>query len=189
MVTLAPAMPSADTEQLGCRKAAHGSGMAIAQIRFGTDIFAANYPAPFPILVACLPPLTHGQSELHTELAAKHDSVAEDVGNLRDRLDNLSDDHVLHRLEDTSRTGSLAGTGTGSRYSSSANSVTARTPRSKACWPPGCKTRACPGSCSPISRMTCTAGPRRIAATRLCAASRDLFATAANMRLTAGNLE
>jgi len=42
------------------------------------------------------------------ELAAAHDSVPESGGNLRDLLDNLVDDGVLHRLEDASRAGSLA---------------------------------------------------------------------------------
>src|SRR5260221_3297676 len=42
------------------------------------------------------------------ELAAAHDGVPENVGNLRDRLDTLSEDGVLHRLEDASRAGSLA---------------------------------------------------------------------------------
>jgi uncharacterized protein (TIGR02677 family) len=42
------------------------------------------------------------------EFAAAHDSVPGNVGNLRDRLDNLFDDGVLHRLEDASRAGSLA---------------------------------------------------------------------------------
>src|ERR1035437_700434 len=43
-----------------------------------------------------------------TELAAAHDGVPPSVGNLRERLDYLSDDGVLHRLEDASRAGSLA---------------------------------------------------------------------------------
>src|SRR3984957_7639959 len=34
-----------------------------------------------------------------SELAAAHDGVPPSVGNLRERLDNLSDDGVLHRLE------------------------------------------------------------------------------------------
>jgi uncharacterized protein (TIGR02677 family) len=42
------------------------------------------------------------------ELAAGHDGVPPWVGNLRERLDSLSDDGVLHRLEDASRAGSLA---------------------------------------------------------------------------------
>src|SRR6266566_9245777 len=42
------------------------------------------------------------------ELADTHDSVPGNPGNLRDRLDNLFDDGVLHRLEDASRAGSLA---------------------------------------------------------------------------------
>src|SRR5258707_1400008 len=42
------------------------------------------------------------------ELAGTHDSVPGNLGNLRDRLDNLFDDGVLHRLEDASRAGSLA---------------------------------------------------------------------------------
>jgi hypothetical protein len=51
---------------------------------------------------------TDDVAEVLAELAATHDSVAEDVGNLRNRLDYLSDDGVLHRLEDASRAGSLA---------------------------------------------------------------------------------
>ncbi|HEY3905428.1 MAG TPA: TIGR02677 family protein [Streptosporangiaceae bacterium] len=43
-----------------------------------------------------------------TELAAAHDGVPDSSGNLRDRLDSLVDDGVLHRLEDASRAGSLA---------------------------------------------------------------------------------
>ena len=43
-----------------------------------------------------------------SELAAAHNGVPRWVGNLRERLDNLSDDGVLHRLEDASRAGSLA---------------------------------------------------------------------------------
>jgi uncharacterized protein (TIGR02677 family) len=42
------------------------------------------------------------------EFAAAHNSIPENMGNLRDRLDNLVDDGVLHRLEDASRAGSLA---------------------------------------------------------------------------------
>src|SRR5260370_10404003 len=42
------------------------------------------------------------------ELASTHHSVPGNLGNLRDRLDNLFDDGVLHRLEDASRAGSLA---------------------------------------------------------------------------------
>ncbi len=41
-----------------------------------------------------------------SELAAAHDGAPPSVGNLRERLDNLSDDGVLHRLEDASRAGS-----------------------------------------------------------------------------------
>ena len=43
-----------------------------------------------------------------SELAAGHDGVPSNMSNLRERLDNLSDDGVLHRLEDASRAGSLA---------------------------------------------------------------------------------
>lgn len=42
------------------------------------------------------------------ELAATHDGVPNSGGNLRDRLDYLVEDGVLHRLEDASRAGSLA---------------------------------------------------------------------------------
>jgi uncharacterized protein (TIGR02677 family) len=42
------------------------------------------------------------------EFGAAHDGVPQTVTNLRDRLDNLVDDGVLHRLEDASRAGSLA---------------------------------------------------------------------------------
>jgi hypothetical protein len=51
---------------------------------------------------------TDDVADILAELTATHDSVPEDVGNLRNRLDNLSDDGVLHRLEDASRAGSLA---------------------------------------------------------------------------------
>src|ERR1700722_7506308 len=40
------------------------------------------------------------------ELATEHDGMPPSVGNIRDRLDNLFDDGVLHRLEDASRAGS-----------------------------------------------------------------------------------
>ncbi len=42
------------------------------------------------------------------EFAAAHADAPASVGNLRDRLDNLFDDGVVHRLEDASRAGSLA---------------------------------------------------------------------------------
>jgi uncharacterized protein (TIGR02677 family) len=42
------------------------------------------------------------------ELAAAHDEVPLLDGNLRERLDALADDGVVHRLEDASRAGSLA---------------------------------------------------------------------------------
>jgi uncharacterized protein (TIGR02677 family) len=42
------------------------------------------------------------------ELAAMHDEVPTLDGRLRERLDALADDTVLHRLEDASRAGSLA---------------------------------------------------------------------------------
>jgi uncharacterized protein (TIGR02677 family) len=43
-----------------------------------------------------------------SELAAVYDDVPPGPGKLRERLDNLADDGVLHRLEDASRAGSLA---------------------------------------------------------------------------------
>jgi uncharacterized protein (TIGR02677 family) len=43
-----------------------------------------------------------------TELARAHDEVPRIDGRLRERLDALADDKVLHRLEDASRAGSLA---------------------------------------------------------------------------------
>jgi uncharacterized protein (TIGR02677 family) len=43
-----------------------------------------------------------------TELAQVHDEVPRIDGRLRERLDALADDKVLHRLEDASRAGSLA---------------------------------------------------------------------------------
>jgi uncharacterized protein (TIGR02677 family) len=43
-----------------------------------------------------------------SELAASNDNVPDSGSNLRDRLDSLVDDGVLHRLEDASRAGSLA---------------------------------------------------------------------------------
>ncbi|HUA29717.1 MAG TPA: DUF2397 domain-containing protein, partial [Streptosporangiaceae bacterium] len=42
------------------------------------------------------------------ELAATHDEVPSLDGNLRERLDALADDGMVHRLEDASRAGSLA---------------------------------------------------------------------------------
>jgi uncharacterized protein (TIGR02677 family) len=42
------------------------------------------------------------------ELAAAHDEVPSLDGNLRERLDALADDGMVHRLEDASRAGSLA---------------------------------------------------------------------------------
>jgi uncharacterized protein (TIGR02677 family) len=42
------------------------------------------------------------------ELAESYDTVPGNLTSLRDRLDNLADDGVLHRLEDASRAGSLA---------------------------------------------------------------------------------
>src|SRR6266568_2511086 len=42
------------------------------------------------------------------ELALAHDEVPRIDGRLRERLDALADDKVLHRLEDASRAGSLA---------------------------------------------------------------------------------
>src|SRR5216683_3255705 len=42
------------------------------------------------------------------ELASTHDEVPRLDGNLRERLDALADDNMLHRLEDASRAGSLA---------------------------------------------------------------------------------
>ena len=43
-----------------------------------------------------------------TELAAAHDEVPRLDGGLREKLDALADDGVVHRLEDASRAGSLA---------------------------------------------------------------------------------
>src|SRR6201997_507340 len=43
-----------------------------------------------------------------TELAELHEEVPTLAGRLRERLDALADDKVLHRLEDASRAGSLA---------------------------------------------------------------------------------
>jgi uncharacterized protein (TIGR02677 family) len=43
-----------------------------------------------------------------SELAAVHDDVPKIDSNLRERLDALADDGVVHRLEDASRAGSLA---------------------------------------------------------------------------------
>jgi uncharacterized protein (TIGR02677 family) len=51
---------------------------------------------------------TDDVAALLSELAALHDDAPATVGNLRDRLDALADDGVLHRLEDASRAGSLA---------------------------------------------------------------------------------
>ena len=106
------------------------------------------------------------------ELAAAHDGVPPSVGNLRDRLDNLSDDGVLHRLEDASRAGSLARyrnrqsvyqfTELGHRAYTAVEGVLAAR----------LQDATCPGWRSPTSCVTCTAWPRRIAtatATRSCA--------------------
>ena len=51
---------------------------------------------------------TDDVAEVLAELAAAHDERARATVSLRDRLDNLIDDGVLHRLEDASRAGSLA---------------------------------------------------------------------------------
>jgi uncharacterized protein (TIGR02677 family) len=51
---------------------------------------------------------TDDVAEVLAELAAHHDSVPRNLTSLRDRLDNLADDGLLHRLEDASRAGSLA---------------------------------------------------------------------------------
>ena len=51
---------------------------------------------------------TDDVAEVLAELAAHHDSVPRNLTSLRDRLDNLTDDGLLHRLEDASRAGSLA---------------------------------------------------------------------------------
>jgi len=51
---------------------------------------------------------TDDVAEVLAELAAVHDSVPRNLTSLRDRLDNLTDDGLLHRLEDASRAGSLA---------------------------------------------------------------------------------
>ncbi len=51
---------------------------------------------------------TDDVAEELAELAAHHDSVPRNLTSLRDRLDNLTDDGLLHRLEDASRAGSLA---------------------------------------------------------------------------------
>ncbi len=51
---------------------------------------------------------TDDVAEELAELAASHDSVPRNLTSLRDRLDNLTDDGLLHRLEDASRAGSLA---------------------------------------------------------------------------------
>src|SRR5260221_6664179 len=54
---------------------------------------------------------TDDVAAVRAELAAAHDGIPLSVGNplyLRDRLDSLFEDGVLHRLEDASRAGSLA---------------------------------------------------------------------------------
>ncbi|HEY5988387.1 MAG TPA: TIGR02677 family protein [Streptosporangiaceae bacterium] len=47
-------------------------------------------------------------AEVLAEFAAAHDTVPGNLTSLRSRLDNLTDDGILHRLEDASRAGSLA---------------------------------------------------------------------------------
>ena len=88
---------------------------------------------------------TDDVAEVLAELAAARDSVLRNLASLRDRLDNPTDDGLLHRLEDASRVGSLATTGTGNRSTSSASWATARAQRSRACSPPGWRTRTCLG--------------------------------------------
>src|SRR6266496_1105205 len=51
---------------------------------------------------------TDDVAEVLAEFAAAHDTVPGNLTSLRGRLDNLTDDGVLHRLEDASRAGSLA---------------------------------------------------------------------------------
>ncbi|HTT53027.1 MAG TPA: DUF2397 family protein [Streptosporangiaceae bacterium] len=51
---------------------------------------------------------TDDVAEVLAELAAAHNSVPRNMISRRGRLDNLTDDGVLHRLEDASRAGSLA---------------------------------------------------------------------------------
>ena len=51
---------------------------------------------------------TDDVAEVLAEFAAAHDTVPGNLASLRGRLDNLTDDGVLHRLEDASRAGSLA---------------------------------------------------------------------------------
>jgi Protein of unknown function (DUF2397) len=58
------------------------------------------------------------------ELAAFHDEVPGLNGTLREKLDALAEDGIVHRLEDASRAGSLARYRTGSRSTSSAKPAT-----------------------------------------------------------------
>ncbi len=51
---------------------------------------------------------TDDVAEVLAEFAGAHDTGPGNLTSLRDRLDNLTDDGVLHRLEDASRAGSLA---------------------------------------------------------------------------------
>ena len=51
---------------------------------------------------------TDDVAEVLAEFAVTHDTVPGNLSSLRGRLDNLTDDGILHRLEDASRAGSLA---------------------------------------------------------------------------------
>lgn len=110
-------------------------------------------------------------SKVLAELAAHHDSVPRTLTRPRDRLDNLTDDGLLHRLEDASRAGSLARyRNRQSVYQFSELDHRAYT-AVEGVLLPGSRTRTCPGWCSRTSCATCRGWPRRTGpgtATRSC---------------------
>ena len=106
-------------------------------------------------------------------LATAHHGVPPNLGNLRERLDNLSDDGCCTGSRTRHGRGAWRDTGIGSRSISSPNWAIARIRRSRACSPPGSRTPTCPGWSSPTSCATCADWRRRTAtatATRSCAA-------------------
>jgi hypothetical protein len=97
---------------------------------------------------------TDDVAEVLAELAAAHDSVPRNLTSLRDRLDYLTDDGLLHRLEDASRAGSLARYRNRQSVYQFSDRATVPTRRSRASSPPGSRTRTCPGWCFRTSCAT-----------------------------------